>query len=101
MIKVTNETIRLMMTDYYWNTLPLICLTKEEVKRAVECATSETNFEAILGDVDVFNLEDILEAICTDFQALVAECLREINFEKMNQIWGYSKFIMFNPLLEE
>ena len=99
-MKLTNEIIRRFLIDVYMETLPLICLSREDVELAVNAVTGDCDWQMFNFD-SCFNLEDILSSIALDYQALVASALMEINYKKMNALRGEERIKVLYPLLEE
>lgn len=103
-MKMTNETIRKLMVDYYWNMIVNgepngTTLSKSEVKRAVESVTSDVDFEQF--DFDkCFNVDDILIQICEDYRYLVFSALKEVIYQHINDILGRDNICPIYPLLD-
>ena len=101
-MKISNETIKNAMTDYYWNMIidnRTTTLSKEEVKRVVENITRDVDWEKF--DFDkCFNIEDILSQICEDYRYLVFNGLKEVIYEHINEILGRHNIYPIFPLLD-
>lgn len=97
-MRLTNESIRQLMTDYYFNMLGDTTLSKEEVRRAVDSVTSDVNFEEF--DFNIcFNTDDILNQICEDWRYLVFSAMKEIVYEHINEILKRNNISPIYPLL--
>ena len=100
-MKLTNETIRNMMVDYYWNMITLnetTTLSKEEVKRVIESVTSDTDWEQFNFET-TFNVEDILTQIFEDYRYLVFSGMKEVIYEHINKILKRNNIEPIYPLL--
>lgn len=101
-MKLTNETIRNMMVDYYWNMITsneTTTLSKEEVKLVIESVTRDTDWEQFNFET-AFNVEDILTQIFEDYRYLVCNGLKEVIYQHINEILGRHNIQPIYPLLD-
>ncbi|MDB8566257.1 hypothetical protein GMB50_11710 [Turicibacter sanguinis] len=101
-MKIKNETVRSMMTDYYYNMITVnrtTTLSKEEVKRVVESVTRDVNWEQFNFD-DCFNVNDVLTQIFEDYRYLIFSGLKEVIYQHINEILGRNNISPIYPLLD-